>query len=72
MADQMPGRLRRNWRQRVGLARALILRPEVLLLDNPLAGIDPPQIRWWLTFLTDLVNGHPLMNNRKVTLILAT
>jgi ABC-type transporter Mla maintaining outer membrane lipid asymmetry ATPase subunit MlaF len=72
MAHETPGRLRRNWRQRVGLARALILRPEVLLLDNPLAGVDPPQIRWWLTFLAELANGHSLMNNQKVTLILAT
>jgi phospholipid/cholesterol/gamma-HCH transport system ATP-binding protein len=72
MAHQTPSRLRRNWRQRVALARALILRPEVLLLDNPLAGVDPPQVRWWLSFLGGLNGGHEIMSGRKVTLILTT
>src|SRR5436309_5720145 len=35
-ADSTPGAIARNWQKRVGLARALMLRPEVLLLDNPL------------------------------------
>src|SRR5206468_2235735 len=39
-AHSTPGAVGRNWHRRAGLARALILRPRVLLVDNPLAGLD--------------------------------
>lgn len=68
-ADAMPGALRSNLRQRVGLARALALKPEVLLLDNPLAGLDPREIGWWLDFIDQLSAGHPIVDSRPVTLI---
>jgi ABC-type transporter Mla maintaining outer membrane lipid asymmetry ATPase subunit MlaF len=67
-----PRNLTRNILQRVALARALILAPEVLLIDNPLLGIDARQSYWWRTFLPKLLIGDPLFHNRPITLVVAT
>ncbi|MCX6898633.1 MAG: ATP-binding cassette domain-containing protein [Verrucomicrobia bacterium] len=68
-ADSAPLDLMRALIPRVGLARALALGPEVLLLDNPLAGLDPRQERWWLDFIASLASGHPSMKGRKMTIV---
>ena len=71
-ADSTPGAIGRNWQKRVGLARALTLRPEVLLIDNPLAGLDLRHAKWWLGFLNQLSKGHRLLQERPVTLAVST
>jgi ABC-type transporter Mla maintaining outer membrane lipid asymmetry ATPase subunit MlaF len=71
-ADHVPATLARNWQKRAGLARALALQPEVLLVDNPLAALDLRHTNWWLGFLDQLSKGHPLMLNHAVTLVVTT
>jgi ABC-type transporter Mla maintaining outer membrane lipid asymmetry ATPase subunit MlaF len=71
-ADSTPGALGHGWRKRAGLARALALKPEVLLVDDPLAGLDPRHVHWWLGFLDQLSKGHSLMDGRPVTLAVTT
>ena len=68
-ADSTPGALGRNWHKRVGLARALMLKPEVLLLDNPLAGLDLVHIEWWLAFLDRLAGGFQELDLPPMTLV---
>lgn len=71
-ANSSPGAIGRNWRKRVGLARALILKPEVLLVDSPLAGLDLRHVNWWLGLLGELSKGHPLLAGRPLTLVVTT
>ena len=58
-ARWLPGRLNQAWRRRVALVRALALEPEVLFLDDPLAGLDPRHTAWWIGLLTRLATAPP-------------
>lgn len=69
LAGSYPGSMGRNWQQRAGLARALALKPELLLLDNAMAGLDPRDAWWWLELLSELSTGHPIMDRKPMTLI---
>ena len=71
-ANAWPGLLSRAERRRAGLARALMLRPEVLLLDGPLTGLDARQTAWWLGFLDQLAAGHEAAGGHPLTLAVTT
>jgi ABC-type transporter Mla maintaining outer membrane lipid asymmetry ATPase subunit MlaF len=53
-ARTMPSRLNLRLQQRASLARALAVPTEVLFLDNPLRGLGPRDVRWWMEYLREL------------------
>ncbi|HLZ54647.1 MAG TPA: ATP-binding cassette domain-containing protein [Verrucomicrobiae bacterium] len=72
LADLAPTSVSDNWRQRVALARALMLKPKVLLLDNPLAGLGTRHLHWWLRCLDRLARGHDWCDGRPMTVVVTT
>jgi ABC-2 type transport system ATP-binding protein len=55
------GKLSKGYRQRVGLAQAIIHNPEVLILDEPTAGLDPKQINETRDLIKDLAGEHTIV-----------
>src|SRR5690242_6356629 len=61
MADRHCGKLSKGYRQRVGLAQAIIHNPEVLILDEPTAGLDPKQIIETRDLIKQLAGDHTII-----------
>jgi gliding motility-associated transport system ATP-binding protein len=61
MATRACGKLSKGYRQRVGLAQALIHNPEVLILDEPTAGLDPKQINETRRLIKQLAGDHTII-----------
>ena len=72
LAEVMPANLPRSWHKRAGLARALVLQPDVLLADNPLGALDARHSLWWIRFLDSLKRGHPLLGEKSLTIVVTT
>jgi ABC-2 type transport system ATP-binding protein len=61
MANRHCGKLSKGYRQRVGLAQAILHNPEVLILDEPTAGLDPKQIIETRQLIRELAGTHTII-----------
>src|SRR5882757_2052190 len=59
--DKLIGKLSKGYRQRVGIAQAIIHNPDVLVLDEPTSGLDPKQIIEIRELLKSLSGDHTII-----------
>jgi len=59
--DRVTGHLSKGFRQRVGLAQAIIHNPQVLVLDEPTVGLDPQQIIEIRSLIKELAGAHTVV-----------
>ena len=61
VANKLIGQLSKGYRQRVGLAQALLHDPDVLILDEPTVGLDPRQIIEVRELIKELGKNHTVI-----------
>src|SRR5215467_9774612 len=59
--EKVLGKLSKGYRQRVGLAQAIVHNPDVLILDEPTAGLDPKQINDTRDLIKSLAGDHTII-----------
>ena len=59
--DELIKRLSRGYKQRVGLAQALVHDPDVIILDEPTVGLDPKQIIEVRNLIKGLAGNHTII-----------
>jgi ABC-2 type transport system ATP-binding protein len=61
MQNRLIGKLSKGYRQRVGLAQAIVSDPDVLILDEPTIGLDPKQITEIRSLIKSLAGQHTVI-----------
>lgn len=61
VAHRLIQNLSKGFRQRVGLAQAIVSDPEILILDEPTVGLDPRQVAEIRTLLNELRGSHTII-----------
>ena len=61
MADRLIGNLSKGYKQRVGIAQALVGNPDILILDEPTVGLDPNQIIEIRKLIRKLAENHTVI-----------
>lgn len=59
--ERIIGKLSKGYKQRIGIAQALLNNPEVLILDEPTIGLDPKQIHEVRTLIKSLAGDHTVI-----------
>jgi len=61
VANKLIGNLSKGFQQRVGIAQAILHKPEVVILDEPTVGLDPIQINEIRDLIRELGNDHSVI-----------
>jgi ABC-2 type transport system ATP-binding protein len=61
VARKLIGTLSKGYQQRVGIAQAIVHRPDVVILDEPTVGLDPNQIREIRNLIRELGRDHSVI-----------
>ena len=61
VADRLIGNLSKGYRQKVGIAQALVFHPEIIILDEPTVGLDPQAIAEIRELILSLKNDHTIL-----------
>ena len=61
VAKRFIGQLSRGYRQRVGMADALLAKPKLIVLDEPTSGLDPNQVRSVRRLIRELAGEHTVL-----------